>query len=76
MERRGDIARAMFYMDVRYEGGNHGVTGSSEPNLILTDNLNLNTMNTQSSRFNVDGFDPPAGVDYFSADRATVETVD
>jgi len=40
-DRRGDIARAMFYMDVRYEGGNHGVTGWSEPDLILTDNLSL-----------------------------------
>jgi len=30
--RRGDIARAMFYMDVRYEGG------GSEPDLVLTDN--------------------------------------
>lgn len=30
--RKGDIARAMFYMDVRYEGD----TGS-EPDLILTD---------------------------------------
>jgi endonuclease I len=39
--RRGDIARAMFYMDVRYEGGNHGVTGWPEPNLILTDNTAL-----------------------------------
>ena len=28
----------MFYMDVRYEGGLHGVTGHSEPDLILTDN--------------------------------------
>ena len=35
--RRGDIARAMFYMDLRYEGGNHGITGHSEPDLILTD---------------------------------------
>ena len=35
--RKGDVARAMFYMDVRYEGGIHGVTGSLEPNLILTD---------------------------------------
>ena len=35
--RKGDIARAMFYMDVRYEGGTHGVTGASEPDLILTD---------------------------------------
>ncbi|MCX7552566.1 endonuclease [Marinicella sp. S1101] len=39
--RQGDIARAMFYMDVRYEGGTHGVTGSSEPDLRLTDNLSL-----------------------------------
>ncbi len=39
--RQGDIARALLYMDVRYEGGNHGVTGSSEPDLILTDNLSL-----------------------------------
>ena len=39
--RRGDIARALLYMDLRYEGGNHGVTGSPEPDLILTDNLSL-----------------------------------
>jgi endonuclease I len=39
--RQGDIARALFYMDVRYEGGTHGITGSSEPNLILTDNSSL-----------------------------------
>ncbi len=30
--RKGDVARAMFYMDVRYEGD------GSEPDLILTDN--------------------------------------
>jgi len=35
--RKGDVARALFYMDVRYEGGTHGVTGASEPDLILTD---------------------------------------
>jgi endonuclease I len=34
--KRGDLARAMFYMDVRYEGGKHGVTGCSEPDLRLT----------------------------------------
>jgi endonuclease I len=39
--RRGDVARALLYMDIRYEGGSHGVTGHSEPNLILTDNRAL-----------------------------------
>jgi endonuclease I len=33
-EQKGDIARSMFYMDVRYEGGMAG-----EPDLILTDDL-------------------------------------
>jgi hypothetical protein len=35
--RRGDVARALFYLDVRYEGGIHGGTGIDEPDLILTD---------------------------------------
>ena len=35
--RRGDVARAMFYMDVRYEGDTHDGTG--EPNLVLTDTI-------------------------------------
>ncbi len=35
--RRGDIARAVLYMAVRYEGGTHPVTGQSEPDLELTD---------------------------------------
>jgi endonuclease I len=39
--RRGDVARAQLYMDVRYEGGVHGVTGYSEPDLILTDDTSL-----------------------------------
>ncbi len=39
--RRGDIARAMFYADIRYEGGKHGSTGYSEPNLMLTDSSSL-----------------------------------
>ncbi len=39
--RQGDIARALMYLDVRYEGGTHGITGISEPDLILTDNLSL-----------------------------------
>jgi endonuclease I/PKD repeat protein len=39
--RQGDIARAMFYMAVRYEGGTHGITNFAEPDLELTDNLTL-----------------------------------
>ena len=39
--RRGDIARALFYLDLRYEGGTHGATGVSEPDLILTNDLSL-----------------------------------
>lgn len=35
--RRGDVARAMFYMDVRYEGEIHDSIG--EPNLVLTDTI-------------------------------------
>jgi endonuclease I len=50
--KRGDVARALLYMDVRYEGGIHGNTGHSEPDLILTDNLSLvsasNTGNNES----------------------------
>ena len=38
---RGDVARALFYLDVRYAGGFHGVTGVAEPDLILTDNQSL-----------------------------------
>ncbi|MEZ6004894.1 MAG: endonuclease [Planctomycetota bacterium] len=34
--RKGDMARALLYADVRYEGGTHGVTGVAEPDLILT----------------------------------------
>ncbi|MCB9866134.1 MAG: endonuclease [Phycisphaerales bacterium] len=39
--RQGDVARALFYMDVRYEGGTHGITSAAEPDLVLTDNMAL-----------------------------------
>ena len=39
--KRGDVARAQLYMDVRYEGGHHNVTYFIEPDLILTDDNDL-----------------------------------
>lgn len=35
--RKGDIARAVLYMAIRYEGGNDPNTGQGEPDLELTD---------------------------------------
>jgi len=40
-KRKGDVARAVMYMAIRYEGGTHGVTGQNEPDLELTDNRSL-----------------------------------
>jgi endonuclease I len=39
--RKGEAARAIFYMDVRYEGGKHAGTDCDEPDLMLTDDLSL-----------------------------------
>lgn len=39
--RKGDVARAMLYMAIRYEGGVHNITGVLEPDLELTDDRNL-----------------------------------
>ncbi len=52
-DRRGDVARAQLYMDVRYEGGNHGSTGAAEPDLILTDNLSLIQASNTGSNLSV-----------------------
>jgi endonuclease I len=51
--RRGDIARAILYMDVRYEGDVHAITGSSEPELIATEDRNLlvNSSNNYSPAY-------------------------
>ena len=51
--RRGDVARALMYMAVRYEGGTHGVTGFSEPDLRLTDDRNLIDQSNQGSNISV-----------------------
>lgn len=48
MGRRGDVARAMFYMDVRYEGGTHGGSSANEPDLVLTDDMTQVRTGTQS----------------------------
>lgn len=39
--RKGDVARSVLYMDIRYEGGLHGVTSLPEPDLVLTDDTSL-----------------------------------
>ncbi|HSX60633.1 MAG TPA: endonuclease [Tahibacter sp.] len=39
--KKGDLARALLYMDVRYEGGTNGVSGAAEPDLVLTDDPSL-----------------------------------
>lgn len=42
-KRKGNMARAILYMDVRYEGGTHA-NGQSEPDLIVTNNRSLLTI--------------------------------
>ncbi len=39
--RKGDVARAVLYMDIRYEGGMHGITNRPEPDLIVVDDPGL-----------------------------------
>ena len=51
--RKGDVARAVMYMDVRYEGGTHGITGAPEPDLRLTDDLNLINASATGSNLSV-----------------------
>ena len=49
------MARALLYLDVRYEGDSHGVTGVQEPDLILTDDEGLiagsNTGNNEATAY-------------------------
>lgn len=39
--KRGNVARGLLYLDVRYEGGTHGTTGAAEPDMRLTDDPGL-----------------------------------
>lgn len=40
-DRKGDMARAVFYMDVRYDGTPHPGNNNPEPDLVLTDDDSL-----------------------------------
>ncbi len=51
--RKGDVARAILYMDIRYEGGTHGITGAAEPDLRLTDDLNLINASATGSNLSI-----------------------
>ncbi|SFN32264.1 endonuclease [Dokdonella immobilis] len=51
--RKGDVARAVMYMAIRYEGGTDPTSGQAEPNLELTDNRSLIV---GSSNYNVPAY--------------------
>ncbi len=72
--RRGDVARAILYMDVRYDGSDHA-GGSPEPDLIVTDDrgrLSSDTaapqdpgyMGIRSTLLEWHGQDPPDAVEH------------
>jgi endonuclease I len=50
-KRKGDMARAVLYMAMRYEGGVHPSTGQSEPDLELTDNRSLIVITSSSPAY-------------------------
>ena len=50
-QRKGDVARAVLYMAIRYEGGRHSATGQSEPDLELTDDRNKIVMTSASPAY-------------------------
>lgn len=49
--RKGDFARTILYMAIRYEGGSHPVTGQAEPDLELTDNRSLIQITSSSPAY-------------------------
>lgn len=50
-KRKGDMARTILYMAIRYEGGTHPTTGQSEPDLELTDNRSLIQITSSSPAY-------------------------
>lgn len=52
MGKRGDVARALLYLDVRYDGSRHQ-NGSSEPDLVLTDDVSRIRASQSSSNLSV-----------------------
>jgi endonuclease I len=54
-KRKGNVARAILYMDLRYEGGPAHPGGIAEPDLIVTDNLAL-LQTTTSGQFAATGY--------------------
>jgi endonuclease I len=49
--RRGDLARAVLYMAIRYEGGTDPTSGQTEPDLELTDNRSLIQITSSSPAY-------------------------
>ena len=59
-ERKGDMARAVLYMDFRYEGGKHAGTGQSEPDLVLTYGSDAGTPGSLDTLLAWHAADPPS----------------
>ncbi|MDJ0838369.1 MAG: endonuclease [Acidobacteriota bacterium] len=52
--QKGNVARGLLYMAVRFQGGRHGITGTPEPGLELVEDLDLvMTGNTNMGRLSV-----------------------
>lgn len=49
--RKGDIARAVMYMAIRYEGDPHPVTGQGEPDLELTNDRSKIVLTSSSPAY-------------------------
>ncbi len=50
-KRKGDLARGVLYMAIRYEGGTHPTTGQTEPDLEMTDNASLIVLTSSSPAY-------------------------